>query len=115
MSLDDEDPGNGLDIVPGSHGISVPSTCTIVIVKGLNDTKRKEHPTDVPYFLGKYLNRVDSVMTKVDKIAEDIEHIPVAAFIFRDSESVMVNYSSEKRSSIKIKVDLLKFLKFQAP
>ena len=54
-------------------------------------------------------------MTKVDKIAEDIEHIPVAVFIFRDSESVMVNYSSEKRSSIKIKVDLLKFLKFQAP
>ena len=42
-------------------------------------------------------------MTKVDKIAEDIEHIPVAAFIFRDSESVTVNYSSEKRSSIKSK------------
>ena len=44
-------------------------------------------------------------MTKMDKIAEAIEHIPVAAFMFRDSESVVVNYSSEKRSSIKIKVD----------
>ncbi len=75
----------------------------------------KKHPTDVPYFLGKYLDRVDSVMTKVDEIAEDIAHIPVAVFIFRDSESVMVNYSSEKRSSINIKLDLLKFLKFQAP
>ena len=44
-------------------------------------------------------------MTKVDEISEDIEHIPVAAFIFRDSESVVVSYSSEKRSSIKIKVN----------
>ena len=56
--------------------------------------------------LGKYLNRVDRVMTQVDKISEDIEHIPVATFIFRDSESVMVNYTSDRRLSIRIKFDL---------
>ena len=46
---------------------------------------------------GRYLNRVDDVMTKVDKITENIEHMPIAAFIFRDKESAMVNYSSDKR------------------
>ena len=54
--------------------------------------------------LGRYLNRVDEVMTEVDKITENIEHMPVAAFIFRDKESVMVNYSSDKRLTIKIKL-----------
>ena len=56
--------------------------------------------------LGKYLNRVDRVMTQVDKISEDIQHIPVATFIFRDNENVMVNYTSDKRLSIRIKFDL---------
>ena len=66
--------------------------------------------------LGKYLNRVDRVMTQVDKISEDIEHIPVATFIFRDSESVMVNYTSDKRLGIRIKFDLqIEVIEFQAP
>ena len=42
-------------------------------------------------------------MTQVDRITEDIAHMPVAAFIFRVSESVKVNYSSDKRLTIKIK------------
>ena len=54
--------------------------------------------------LGRYLNRVDEVMTEVDKITENIEHMPVAAFIFRDEESDIVNYSSDKRLTIKIKL-----------
>ena len=53
--------------------------------------------------LGKYLDKVDRVMTQVDRITEDIAHMPVAAFIFRVSESVKVNYSSDKRLTIKIK------------
>ena len=36
-------------------------------------------------------------MTQVDRITEDIAHMPVAAFIFRDKESEEVNYSSDVR------------------
>ena len=36
-------------------------------------------------------------MTQVDRITEDIAHMPVAAFIFRDKESDEVHYSSDIR------------------
>ena len=36
-------------------------------------------------------------MTQVDRITEDIDHMPVAAFIIRDKESDDVQYSSEIR------------------
>ena len=48
-------------------------------------------------YLGKYLDKVDRVMTQVDRITEDIDHMPVAAFIFRDQESDEVNYSADIR------------------
>ena len=47
---------------------------------------------------GKYISKVDRVMTQVDRITEDIDHMPVAAFIFRDQESDEVHYSSSIRS-----------------
>ena len=47
--------------------------------------------------LGKYLEKVDMVMTQVDRITEDIAHMPVAAFIFRDKESDEIRYSSDIR------------------
>ena len=47
--------------------------------------------------LGKYLDSVDRVMTQVDRITEDIDHMPVAAFIFRGKESDEVHYSSDIR------------------
>ena len=47
--------------------------------------------------LGKYLDKVDRVMTQVDKITEDIDHMPFAAFIFRNKESDEVQYSSDIR------------------
>ena len=50
--------------------------------------------------LGKYLAKVDRVMTEVDRITEDIAHMPVAAFIFRDKESDEVHYSSEIRYTL---------------
>ena len=40
MRLDDENKGNDLRLVPGSHGQNVPSTCTIVIIAGIHDTKQ---------------------------------------------------------------------------
>ena len=46
---------------------------------------------------GKYLDKVDRVMTQVDRITEDIAHMPVAAFIFRDKESDEVHYSTDIR------------------
>ena len=52
---------------------------------------------------GKYLNKVDRVMTQVDKITEDIDHMPVAAFIFKDKESDEVHYSIDIRYWVWIK------------
>ena len=46
---------------------------------------------------GKYISKVDRVMTQVDRITEDIDHMPVAAFIFRDQESDEVHYSEDIR------------------
>ena len=34
MQLDNAEIGKGLQLVPGSHGMNVPSTCTIVIIAG---------------------------------------------------------------------------------
>ena len=47
--------------------------------------------------LGKYLDRVDRVMTQVDRITEDIAHMPTTAFIFKDKENDNVQYSSDIR------------------
>ena len=52
--------------------------------------------------LGKYLDRVDRVMTQVDRITEDIDHMPVAAFIFRDNESMEVQYTLDIRLTLQI-------------
>ena len=95
MRLDDEYTGNGLRLVPGSHGQNVPSTCTIVIIAGINDDTKK-----TLYFLfhpGGYLDQVDRVMTQVQDITEDIAHMPTAAFIFREKESDGEDYSSDIR------------------
>lgn len=35
MQLDNEDIGNGLQLLPGSYGTNVPSTCTIVVIAGI--------------------------------------------------------------------------------
>ena len=47
----------------------------------------------------KYLDKVDRVMTQVDRITEDIAHMPVAAFIFGVKESYKVHYSNDIRST----------------
>ena len=49
------------------------------------------------YNLGKYIRQVDRVMTQVDRITENIDHMPVAAFIFRDQERDEVQYSADIR------------------
>ena len=46
---------------------------------------------------GKYLDKVDRVMSQVDRITEDIAHMPMAAFIFRDQESDEIHYSTAIR------------------
>ena len=35
MTLDDENGGKGLKLVPGTFGMNVPSACTIVIIAGI--------------------------------------------------------------------------------
>ena len=34
MQLDNAETRNGLQLVPNTHGMNVPSTCTIVIIAG---------------------------------------------------------------------------------
>ena len=95
MRLDDEDSENGLKLSPGSYGMNVPSACTIVIIAGWHmDTKKLKEtlPTS-----GKFISKVDRVMTQVDRIMEDIDYMPVAAFIFREKESDVVHYSLDIR------------------
>ena len=60
-------------------------------------TAKKIRRNDIFKYLGKYLDKVDRVMTQVDRITEDIDHMPVAAFIFRDQESDEVHYSANIR------------------
>ena len=47
--------------------------------------------------LGKYLSNIDSVMTMVDRITEDLDHMPVAAFILTERQSDMLAYSTDER------------------
>ena len=65
----------------------------------------RKHFTQYLTFSGKYLDRVDRVMTQVDRITEDIAHMPVAAFIFRDRENDEVQYSTKIRSSMSYKIE----------
>ena len=97
MRLNDGDTGNGVKLVPGTFGMNVPNVCTIVIVAGKKQQMIYHDDTNTIPSLGKYLDKVDRVMTQVERITEDISHIPVAAFIFRDKESDEVRYSSDVR------------------
>ena len=99
MKLDDEVSVTGLDIVPESYGMDVPSACTIVIIAG-KIWQLLQYVVDALkdiLYLGKYLAKVDRVMTQVDRITEDIAHMPVAAFILRDKESDEVHYATDIR------------------
>ena len=42
MELDDEDTEDGIQLAPGSDGMNVPSTCTILIIAGIIDTQKKK-------------------------------------------------------------------------
>ena len=94
MTLENEESGNGLNFIPQTYGMDVPSACTIVVIAGKNTFLTR---TSLSLIKGKYLEKVDRVMTQVDRITEDIAHMPVAAFIFRDKESDEVHYSSNIR------------------
>ena len=98
MILDNEDSENGRVFVPGSHGMNVPSACTIVIIAGFRFIYTQTRIVKITFSIpGKYISKVDRVMTQVDRITEDIDHMPVAAFIFRDQESDEVHYSPDIR------------------
>ena len=47
--------------------------------------------------LGKYLSNIDRVMTKVDRITENLDHMPIAAFILKEMQSDMLTYSTDER------------------
>ena len=98
MKLADEDSEDDLKLVPESQGMSVPSACTIVIIAGFGLIHSQTRNVNVTFSTaGKYISKVDRVMTQVDRITEDIDHMPVAAFIFRDQESDEVHYSMDIR------------------
>ena len=98
MRLADEESENGLQLDLGSHGMNVPSACTIVIIAGSRLTHTQKRIVKVTFSTpGEYTSEVDRVMTQVERITEDIAHMPVAAFIFRDQESDEVHYSADIR------------------
>ena len=98
MRLADEDSDKGLQLDLGSHGMNIPSACTIVIIAGSRLTHTQKRIVKVTFSTpGEYTSEVDRVMTQVERITEDIAHMPVAAFIFRDKESDEVHYSTDIR------------------
>ena len=98
MKLADADSEEGLQLVSGSQGMDVPSACTIVIIAGFRSIHTQTRNVKVTFSTpGPYITKVDRVMTQVDRITEDIDHMPVAAFIFRDQESDEVHYSADIR------------------
>ena len=99
MRLADENLKNGLQLLPGSHGMDFPSACTIVLIAGFRfiDIQARNAKVSNIFTAGKYISKVDRLMTQVDRITEDIDHMPVAAFIFRDQESDEVHFSADIR------------------
>ena len=49
------------------------------------------------FTLGTFLNQIGRVMDRVYMISRVIEHVPVAAFIFRASERDVINYGIDTR------------------
>ena len=76
----------------------VPAQLSLLQVSDLY-TLKQENVKQTFSTTGKYISKVDRVMTQVDRITEDIDHMPVAAFIFRDQESDEVHYSAKIRWS----------------
>ena len=74
----------------------VPAQLSLLQVS-YSHTLKKRNVKVTFYNSGKYIRQVDRVMTQVDRITEDIAHMPVAAFIFRDKESDEVHYSTDNR------------------
>ena len=73
-----------LHLTPGTGGLKVPSSCTVVIIAGLvSQIQHHQKATLLSTLSGKYLNKVEAVMTRVDTITEDLDHMPLAAFIYR--------------------------------
>ena len=98
MKLADEDSERGLHLVPESQGMDVPSACTIVIIAGFRLIHTQTRIVKITFSTaGEYNRKVDRVMTEVDRITDDIAHMPVAAFIFREKESDEVHYSANIR------------------
>ena len=73
-----------LHLTPGTGGMKVPSSCTVVIIAGLvSQIQHHQKATLLSTLSGKYLNKVEAVMARVDAITEDLDHMPLAAFLFR--------------------------------
>ena len=78
--------------------MDIPNACTIVTIAGFRLIHTQTINVKLTFSTaGKYISKVDMVMTQVDRITEDIDHMPVAAFIFRDQESDEVQYSADIR------------------
>ena len=91
-SMNDKNPSNTLKLVPGTFGMNIPSSCSIVIIAG---NKMLVNTLSVPKVSsqGRYLSQVDKVMAQVDRITEDISYRPWTSFIFGDE----VHYSPTLR------------------
>ena len=72
-----------LHLTPGTGGMNVPSSCTVVIIAGQSNFNNSPKGHTSLTLSGEYLHKVEAVMTRVDAITEDLDHMPLAAFLFR--------------------------------
>lgn len=79
IDLDLED---SFPITINSHGIEAPNGCSFVLIAN------------------KYTERVDEVMRKIDDIAEQVDFVPIAAFLFSKDQNLKIEIDSKLRFEI---------------
>ena len=68
-----------IPITINSHGIQAPSGCSFVLIAG------------------KYTQHVDKIMQKIDNIAEQVDFVPIAAFLLGNYGNREIKIDSNQR------------------
>ena len=73
MTLENEESGNGLNFVPQTYGMDVPSACTIVVIAGKNTFLTR---TSLSLIKGKYLEKVDTHVVRSVSLFNELVQEP---------------------------------------
>ena len=82
MRLADQDSENGLQPVPGSHGMNVPTACTIVIIAGcrLTDNHKKNLRKHFPFQVNTSAKWTGTTEQYLPLIVSDSRHPSMITF-----------------------------------